>query len=361
MERYTLQQRLEIVKIHYKCGEHFATTVRRVRAVFGRNGAPSRTAIVNLITKFEQSGQVINVKMPVRRRRVRSAENIAAVAESIAEDPRLSIPRRSQQLGISQTSLQRILHKDLLLHPYKMQLTQELKPRDHGLRRTFVNWVLEMQTIDPDFFRKIILSDEAHFHLDGYVNKQNCRIWGSENPRTIVEKSLHPKRVTVWCGFWVGGVIGPYFFENDEGATITVNSERYRRMLIEFLWPILNGMDIEQLYFQQDGATSHTSHETIRLLREKFPGRVISRNGDINWPPRSCDLTPLDFFLWGYVKSKVYANNPVTIEALKNNIEAVINEIGPNLCENVMRNFLKRMTSCSRSRGGHLLDVVFHT
>ena len=70
--------------------------------------------------------------------------------------------------------------------------------------------------MDPDFSSKIILSDEAHFHLDGFVNRQNCRIWGSENPHVIVEKQMYPQRVTVWCGFWAGGIIGPYFFENDK-------------------------------------------------------------------------------------------------------------------------------------------------
>ena len=58
---------------------------------------------------------------------------------------------------------------------------------------------------DADFGRKIIFSDEVHFHLSGYVNKQNCRIWGTENPHVFVEKPMHPQRVTVWCGLWSGG------------------------------------------------------------------------------------------------------------------------------------------------------------
>ena len=143
----------------------------------------------------------------------------------------------------------------------------------------------------------------------------------------MVEQPLHPQRVTVWCGFWSGGVIGPYFFENDAGATVSVNGLRYRTMLTDFFWPELDAMDVDDVYFQQDGATCHTAGETMALLREKFPGRVISRNGDFDWPPRSCDLTPLDFFLWGYVKNKVYANAPANIEALKDNIRAVIREI----------------------------------
>ena len=82
--------------------------------------------------------------------------------------------------------------------------------------------------------------------------------------------------------------------------------------------------------------------------------------GDVNWPPRSCDLTPLDFFLSGHVKGKVYADNPQTIPQLKDNIERVIGEIDPSLCENVMKHFGKRLVVCQKSRGGHLEDIIFH-
>ena len=65
----------------------------------------------------------------------------------------------------------------------------------------------------------------------------------------------------------------------------------------------------------------------MALLNEKFPGRIISRNSEVNWPPRSCDLTPLDFFLWGYLKSKVYANKPTTVQQLKDEIRRHIGEM----------------------------------
>src|SRR6476661_2142954 len=73
-------------------------------------------------------------------------------------------------------------------------------------------------------------------------------------------------------------------------------------MISNFLWPELEDMDVDDMWFQQDGATCHTANETMALLRDKFNGRVISRGNDVNWPPRSCDLTPMDFFLWAYLK-----------------------------------------------------------
>ena len=153
---------------------------------------------------------------------------------------------------------------------------------------------------------------------------------------------------------------GAYFYENEAKAAVSVNGLRYRTIINEFLWPELEDMDVDDVYFQQNDATCHTSGETIGLLREKIPGRVISRNDDYNWPPKSCDLTPLDFFLWGYVKDKVYTDARQSIQELKEKIHAVIDEIELQMCENVTENFMKRARSCKRSRGDHLNDIVFH-
>lgn len=360
MQRFTTEERIQIVQIYYENGRSITNTIRRLRVVFHQNHIPSNTAIRNLMAKFERTGSVLDVKSPLRPRNVRSVENIAMVNESVTESPKTSIRHRSQQLAISRSSLQRILTNDLRLHAYKIQLTQELKPRDHHHRRIFANWILEQTEFDDEFCKRIIFSDEAHFHLGVYVNKQNCRIWGRENPREINEKPMHPLRVTVWCGFSANGVIGPYFFENENGEAETVNGERYRQMLNNFLWPRLEDMDLNNLYFQQDGATCHTARETLNLLQEKFPRRVISRNGDVNWPARSCDITPLDFFLWGFLKDQVYKNNPQTIDELKNNIRGAIGEINLHMCDKVIENFKKRIAVCNRSHGGHLSDILFH-
>ncbi|GFX97048.1 uncharacterized protein TNCV_1997801 [Trichonephila clavipes] len=84
------------------------------------------------------------------------------------------------------------------------------------------------------------------------------------------------------------------FFKNDEGHNVTVNGDRYRAMITNFFIPELNNHDVQQLWFQQDGATCHTARATIDLLKDTFGDRLISRFGPMNWPPRSCDLTSLD-------------------------------------------------------------------
>ena len=94
---------------------------------------------------------------------------------------------------------------------------------------------------------------------------------------------------------------------------------------------LLNAMDVEDLLFQQDGATCHTANARMALLNEKFAGRIITQNSEVNWPPRSCDLASLDFFLWGHLKNKVYANKPTTIQQLKDEIIRHIGEIEERL------------------------------
>ena len=94
-----------------------------------------KAQFIVLVNKFQSSATLIDTIVPVRQRNARSEANIAAVNESVDEKPNLSVPHQSQEFGISQTSTWCILRKDFGLHPYKLQLTEGLKPNDHSLRR----------------------------------------------------------------------------------------------------------------------------------------------------------------------------------------------------------------------------------
>ena len=74
---------------------------------------------------------------------------------------------------------------------------------------------------------------------------------------------MHPQRVTVWCGFWEGGIIGPYFFENEAGQVATVNGARYRDMITQFFLSKLDNIYVTNMWLQQGEATCHTANETI--------------------------------------------------------------------------------------------------
>ena len=221
-------------------------------------------------------------------------------------------------------------------------------------------WACDRHTEDADFGKKIIFADEAHFDLGGYVNKPNFRIWDTKNPHAYMEKPTHPKGITVWCGFWFNGIIGPFFIENEQGEAITVNGDRYRAMLNEFLFTKIAEENIANIWFQQDSATCLTAEATFDVLRPVFEDRIISRRSDVVWSPRSCDLTPLDYNLWGVVTDKCYADKPEKIDNLKDNIREGIGEIQLHTINKVLKNWSCRVGNCMASRGSHLNEIIFH-
>ncbi|GFX05096.1 uncharacterized protein TNCV_4460411 [Trichonephila clavipes] len=135
------------------------------------------------------------------------------------------------------------------------------------------------------------------------------------NPAFALQRHTAPIAVVM-----NGEIIGLYFFKNDEGHNVTVNGDRYRAMITNFFIPQFNNHDVQELWFQQDGATGHTARATIDLLKDTLGDRLISRFGPVNWPPISCDLTPVDYILCGYVKSLVYADKPQTLDHLEDNV-----------------------------------------
>ncbi|GFX37658.1 DUF4817 domain-containing protein [Trichonephila clavipes] len=130
-------------------------------------------------------------------------------------------------------------------------------------------------------------------------------------------------------------------------------------MITNFFIPELNNHDVQELWFQQDGATCHTARATIDLLKDTFGDRLISRFGPVNWPPRSCDLTPLDYFLWSYVKSLVYADRPQTLDHLEDNIRHVIADIRPQMLEKVIENWTSSLDYIRASRGSPMPEIIF--
>ena len=153
-----------------------------------------------------------------------------------------------------------------------------------------------------------ILAKKNHL----FLNKQNCRIWGTENQH---RKPTHSKRVCLVRTLRYRGIIGLFFFENEQGDAITANSDCYRALLSEFLFTKIEEEDIDHIWFQQDGATCYTAAATLDVLRP-----IFFRKADVIWPSRSCELTLA-------VKDKCYADKPETIDALKDNIREAIGEI----------------------------------
>ena len=104
----------------------------------------------------------------------------------------------------------------------------------------------------------------------------------------------------------------------------------------------LDDDELRNGYFQQDGATCHTSNESMTEIESFFDDRIISK---ALWPPRSPDLSPPDFFLWGALRGKAYANKPRTIQELENNIRCEIAAISEDVLQATFANMKRRVDS----------------
>lgn len=136
------------------------------------------------------------------------------------ENSRHTIPRSAQELGISPTSTWRILRHDLGLHPYKMQLTQELKPNDYRHLRAFADWAIDSRGVGSwsYIWAKSQVEWGCWFLFIGFVNKQNYQIWNDEIPRKIYQVPRHSENVTIWCVYWA--IITNFFLPRADGMEL---------------------------------------------------------------------------------------------------------------------------------------------
>jgi hypothetical protein len=228
---------------------------------------------------------------------------------------------------------------------FKPKYIHMLLDGDPERRMEFCLIIQEKILGNPSFLRNLIFSDEATFTTNGIVCSQNTRYWAEENPNfTIATNNQYYSKVNVWCAIMGTKILGPYFIEG------VLNQHTYLEILNNFFLENLYELPLatrRDMWFQQDGCPAHSTRNVRRWLDAQFPERWVGRYGPVEWPPRSPDLTPLDFFLWGYIKSKVYEGcNQLTKEQLKNKIQECFTNLTPNMLISVMREFQERIEKC---------------
>ena len=156
----------------------------------------------------------------------------------------------------------------------------------------------------PELLCVNYFTDEASFTRDGINNSRNSHTWSHDNPHeTSVTKFQRIFSVNVWCGLLDNKLIGPFVFDNN----LTGNT--YEVFLRNELPGFLEDIPLmirSQMYFQHDGAPPHYIRHVGEYLNESFPTRWLGRGGPVAWPPSSPDLTPLDYYLWGHMKTLMY-------------------------------------------------------
>ncbi|GBM86135.1 hypothetical protein AVEN_75409-1 [Araneus ventricosus] len=228
---YSIKQHVFLV-LEYHRLEHSPTATRRgFQKRFNVPKGPDAKTIRKIFSKFERAGSMDDNRVGNvgPRQTVVTPENVAKVSGIVQQNPRNTVRRIASETGLKRSSTQKILRNNLRMFPYKIQSHQAIPIKAVRQRFDFANEILTM--IDNEGFDVgcIWLTDEAHFHLNGFVNKQNWRFWGSENPHLCEEKPLHSPKVTALVAVCRRGIIGPFIMRE------TISSECYITILEQFV------------------------------------------------------------------------------------------------------------------------------
>ncbi|XP_071579661.1 uncharacterized protein [Temnothorax nylanderi] len=306
----------------------------------------SKSTVLKTVRRFQETGSV--------RSRFRSGRSSSAtnndkqldVLQTFIKNPHTSVNRAAQAHDIAPMSVHRILRKNKL----------------HTNCNTLKNCARMMDLIDgsPNFPYQIFFTDEATFTLTGEVNNQNCCLWSDENPNWVQEShTQYPQKINVWCYMIDAYVIGPFFFLGN------LNAHRYERLLVDEISPAIQNIfpnNFEQIWFQHNGALPHFGAGPRRILNKVFPQRWIGRRnqneGGESWPPRSPDLTPFDYYFWGYLKSKVYETKPQNIQELRQRIKDETALIPAESNRRAIFAFYQRLAYCQEVNGNHFQNLL---
>lgn len=248
------------------------------------------------------------------------------IEEIIRNDPYRSTRSIAQELGVTNhTRVWRILNSKAY-YPYKLQLVAAQRQGDAAQRITFCNW---FQNHQQDVARWIIYTDECIFKEDGPWNSRNEHYWSQNNPHMVRHRARNRFSLHVWAGLLNDKLLGPVVLPNPMTAELYLNFlQNDLPVLIQNAIEDIPLADRRDLWYQLDGSGPHFGSIVRDHLNNMFPNRWIGRGGPVAWPARSPDLTPLDFFLWGEIKRRVYSPpRPETAEELWAKIEDVANDI----------------------------------
>ena len=232
---WSIEERTFCVTLYLETKSLKTVQVRYCRS-FNFNNFSHKFQITHWVKTFKDTGTLITStkkgqkSTSGRKLTARSPENVDAVKDSVGQSPKKSLRRCSQELGLSRSSVHRILKNDLQLYPYRIQIKQTLTQNDMAKRVEMCQWFESKIEV----LQNVWFSDEAHFSPSGHVNSKNSVFWGSQAPQEVLQRPLHSVKGTAWVAILKHGINGPFWLENDVGETMTVYKEHYIVVLNKF-------------------------------------------------------------------------------------------------------------------------------
>lgn len=350
----------ELADIHYMygfCDGNARAAAREYALRYPNRQPPNRRTFSETHRRFREGTLFTQMERPGNEQHDVAVEEL--ILDAVNENPTTSTRRIAAQVGVPHTKVWRVLHKGKK-HPFHFTPVQELLPADLPLRVNFCREMLQRDVRGVPasmFLRSIVWTDEAQFTRDGITNFHNLHEWANENPHNKKENAFQRRfDVSVWARIIDNTLIGPKVLPP------RLNSQNYLEFLREVMPEILEEVPLavrNHFFYQQDGAPAHYGLIVRDWLHTNFPQRWIGRAGPIAWPPRSPDLTPLDFFLWGYMKDFVYSVQINTRERLLERIEEAALKVREKMSElNVADVVRKRLQLCLVENGNHIENLL---
>ncbi|KAJ4439355.1 hypothetical protein ANN_07477 [Periplaneta americana] len=337
---YSNQELAEIHFMYCKADGNAALARRLYQERYPQQQCPDRKTFVCLHYRLCEYGKFNSPGLGRGRPRSTTPEVQEEILEAVNMTPSSSIRRVALQVN------------------YHLQRVQVLSPADYPARVRFCQWFLQQCGVNPNFPALVLFTDEAQFTRDGIINFHYQHVWAYENPHATVP-SHHQVRfsLNMWASIIGDRLVGPHALVN------RLTGQAYTNFLENIIPHVLENTPLinrQHIHFLHDGAPAHFSRTACRYLDRRFPDRWIGRGGPIAWPPRSPDLNPLDFYLWGHLKSLVYSSPVPDLESLRNRIVACSEDIRntPGVWDHVRRSMRHRCEVCIQAGGGHFEHLL---
>lgn len=348
---YTTVEYADMVYIYGFCAGNSRAAAEEYRRKYPNRRPPGSKLFHKVYQHWRDHGTSPGIV--ARAERMPNERGKQAVLRAVQRSPYISVRRLSARLKIPPSRTWTTLKREGY-RPYHLQRVQHLLDGDCEHRLHFCNWLAE----NSHLCKKILFTDEAIFTRSGLYNVHNEHWWSKENPRRFVEKNFqHRFSVNVWCGMIGSQLIGPHIFEGKLTGNVYANFLKTELPLLLEDVPLKTRL---RMLLQQDGAPPHYSREVKDYLNQEFPERWIGRGGPQAWPARSPDLTPLDFYLWGHMKTLVYATKVNSREELLQRVHATAESIknNPDELKRATQSVLERARKCIQAGGTHFEHLM---
>lgn len=354
---FTKDELVNMIFVLGECEKNCMLASRIYNAKYPERRPIREESFQRVLERFIDTGSVKYKKKKIENRNAVNDENALQVLLHLQENPHLSCRQIADQyIDISKSSVNRIL-KVNKFHPFHIELHQDLYGDDFQNRVTFCNILNEKINQNQNFLENILFSDEAIFKSNAVVNRHNMHYYAVENPLWLRQINYQNRwSLHVWGGIIGNQIIGPFIFDGP------ITGDPYYNFLTNELPGLLQNVqqDLrENMWYQHDGAPAHFALIVQEYLNNWKTDKWIGRGGSITWPPRSPDLTPIDFFLWGHVKQEVYQTPPTTPDNMKDRIRQCFARISHATLIKVRESIIRRLQLCIE-QNGQIFEHLMH-